>query len=78
MTPLKCVGSCIRTIVDVPIENTTRLWSDPKSWDYDNIIGHVPLENEDVEIIPGWNMIYDLLDSPLINKLEINGRLTFQ
>ena len=26
----------------------------------------------------GWNMIYDLKDSPILNYLEINGRLTFE
>jgi len=30
-----------------------------------------------VEIIPGWNMLLDLAETPKLNSLTINGRLSF-
>lgn len=30
-----------------------------------------------MEIKSGWNMIYDIPESPLFNKVEVNGRLVF-
>lgn len=26
----------------------------------------------------GWNMLYDISESPIVNRIEINGRLTFE
>jgi hypothetical protein len=37
----------------------------------------LPAANDNVTIQPGWNMIYDISDSPIINYIEINGQLTF-
>jgi len=57
------------------VEKTERLWSDPKSW----TSGKVPLAGEDVEVEPGWNMIFDLgSDSPVFNHINLNGKLTFK
>ena len=39
--------------------------------------GRVPQEGDEVVIEAGWDMIYDVFDSPILSKLEINGRLTF-
>jgi hypothetical protein len=38
----------------------------------------VPVDGEDVEILAGVNMIYDVAVSPILNTLVINGRLTFE
>jgi len=50
------------------------LWSDPKSW----TSGKVPIEGEDVHVESGWNMIYDVEESPVFKLVRINGRLTFK
>lgn len=70
----RCVGSCLAAINDTVIENNTRRWSNASSWD----TGKIPLAGENVEIKSGWNMLYDLEESPIVNVLQINGRLTFE
>jgi hypothetical protein len=55
------------------IENDFRYWSNPEHWTSKKI----PLEGDDVEIEPGWNMIFDLPESPIVKMLTINGRLSF-
>jgi co-chaperonin GroES (HSP10) len=67
----RCVSSCFAAIVDVPLETSIRYWSDVNNWPK----GALPKEGEDVEIKSGWNMIYDIPETPLLNKVEINGRL---
>ena len=62
------------TIVVKEIENRTRLWSDPKSW----TSGKVPVADEDVHVESGWNMIYDVEESPVFKMIRINGRLSFK
>ena len=74
ITGERCVGPCIKAINTTPIENTTRRWSDPKSW----TSGKIPVAGDNVTIESGWNMLYDVAVSPIINYLEINGRLTFE
>jgi hypothetical protein len=32
---------------------------------------------ENVEILPAWDMIYDLEDGPIFNIVTVNGWLTF-
>jgi hypothetical protein len=61
-------------ITNTPVENTTRRWSDPKSWNTNKI----PVAGDNITIESGWNMIYDVAVSPILNYLEINGRLTFE
>lgn len=68
----RCVGSCLGGI-DVEVETTLRYWSNVTSWPS----GVLPVAGEDVEIKAGWNMIYDIAESPKLDMLEINGRLTF-
>jgi hypothetical protein len=70
----RCIGSCLSGKNDTPVETNIRRWSDPKSWPS----GKVPVAGETVEIISGMNMLYDLQESPIIDMLEINGRLTFE
>jgi len=63
----------VEAISDSEVEDTIRLWSDPSSW----TSGAVPVEGDFAEVEPGWNMVYDLEDSPILEFLTINGRLTF-
>lgn len=70
----RCVGPCIPAVNNVAIENNIRYWSKPESWTSKK----VPLEGEDVIVEPGWNMIYDLEESPIYRYVQINGRVTFK
>jgi hypothetical protein len=56
------------------IETTEKLWSQPTTWPD----GKVPVAGDDVVILPGKNIIYDLEDSPIYKYVQINGRLTFK
>ena len=70
----RCIGSCSSGIgPDAPVEDSIRLWSDPKSWPS----GVLPRAGEDVVINSTWNMVLDLPATPILNYLEINGRLSF-
>lgn len=55
------------------VESTTRLWSDPKSWPN----GTVPVEGDDVHIESGWNVTFDMENSPTYGLVRVNGYLTF-
>jgi hypothetical protein len=57
----------------VEIETNVRYWSNLTSWE---TTGKLPEEGEEVEIEPGWNMVLDI-DTPVLAKLTINGRLSF-
>jgi len=58
------------------LELTERVWSNAASWEGGH--GKVPEEGDEVEIKSGWNMIFDIEDSPLLASLIINGKLTFK
>lgn len=75
MKGYRCIGPCLEDIDESALEEEYRYWSNPDSWGPN---GTVPVEGDDVVIKSGWNMIYDLEESPIVNKLEINGHLTFQ
>jgi hypothetical protein len=47
-------------------------WSDPFSWPS----GSIPVEDEEVEIIPGAWIILDI-ETPFLTSLTVNGRLSF-
>ena len=65
---------CYDAIVEVDVvESETRLWSDPNSWPN----GTVPAEGEDVHIESGWNMTFDMENSPTYSLVRVNGYLTF-
>ena len=49
-------------------------WSNPSSWTNRN--NTLPKENDTVVIETGWNMILDI-NTPILKKITINGRLTF-
>mmetsp|Transcript_29266 Transcript_29266/g.28405 ORF Transcript_29266/g.28405 Transcript_29266/m.28405 type:complete len:216 (-) Transcript_29266:2472-3119(-) len=70
MVGIRCYGACLPSIEEVIVEDTARYWSDVNSWPS----GALPVEGEDVEIESGWNMILDI-DPPILNIVEINGRL---
>ena len=57
----RCVGDCLTAITTVETEDRKRYWSKPIDWPS----GKVPAEGEDVEIESGWDMIFDLEDSPV-------------
>jgi hypothetical protein len=74
-------GECpLDEVPDVPVETTVRLWSKESSWEgqFSSNADGIPKEGDDVEVKPGWNMVYDLAESPILELLTINGRLTFQ
>lgn len=78
--PLECIeGVCqIEAIDEVELEEGQRLWSSPESWSLDGETpGVVPVAGDEVEIRSGWNMLYDLDESPPLESLTINGRLSF-
>jgi hypothetical protein len=70
----RCIGSCLPAIAQQEIETTEKLWSQPSTWPD----GKVPIAGQDVKILPGKNIIYDIEDSPIFTYVEINGRLTFK
>lgn len=68
-------GDCFAyDIEEQPLEDTARLWSNPDDWPS----GAIPVEGDDVVIESGWNMYLDIAETPLLNSLEINGRLSFR
>jgi len=65
---------CYEAIVEVDeVESETRLWSNPKSWPNET----VPVEGDDVHIESGWNMTFDMENSPTYGLVRVNGYLTF-
>lgn len=81
----RCVENCFPP---VPAEaecqfDDIRKWSDPKGWDPEPEVDKrkdfpPPGEGEDVIIPPGWNMELDLAETPLFDKIEVNGCLHFK
>lgn len=72
---IRCVESCNPPVLDEGTISTDQLlWSNPASWPS----GKVPVENEEVEIKSIMNIILDVTETPILKKLEINGRLTFK
>jgi hypothetical protein len=70
----RCDGPCNEDVAVVATENRTRYWSNTADWPE----GEFPEEGKDVIIQPGWNMIYDLEESPIYKVIQINGILTFK
>lgn len=71
----QCVGPCNADINEnVPLENFTRFWSNASHW----LNNTIPKANDTVEILPGWNMVFDLTDSPIYKLVIVNGNLTFK
>jgi len=78
MQAWRCAGnSCLEDVVESDIETTERFWSRNDAWT--NTENELPKADEDVEVAPGWNMIFDLSGvSPIYQFVTINGRLTFR
>lgn len=74
MTGVRCIDYCQEAIEDKPLELTERYWSIAEHWED---FGRVPVEGDEVVIESGWNMIYDIEDSPKLASLEVRGKLTF-
>jgi hypothetical protein len=62
-----------------------RKWSDPTSWSEElekdaraANPGPIPQEGDKFEIPAGWNMEFDLAESPIFDTIEINGCLHFR
>jgi hypothetical protein len=68
-------GKCPENLViESPIEKTPRYWSKVEAWEKTKV---VPIEGENVIVASGWNMFLDIKETPIIDTLEIHGRLTF-
>jgi hypothetical protein len=70
----RCDGSCTAAIVVAPMENRTRYWNNSADWPN----GTIPIAGDTVEVMSGWNMVFDLEESPILKMLTINGILTFK
>ena len=70
----RCFDPCVEEIEELPLEANFRYWSNPSSWES----GALPLEGEDVHIKSGWNMVLDIPETPIMQLLRVNGRLSFQ
>lgn len=73
MTIQRCIGPCNSAVEEQELEDSVRLWSNPDSWPS----GELPVEDDYVEIESGWNMVFDLENSPIYDTIQINGRVTF-
>jgi hypothetical protein len=70
----RCIGSCVEEVdFNVTDENRTRYWNTSTDWPNNTI----PVEGEDVHIEPGWNMVFDMGESPIYKLIRVNGNLTF-
>jgi len=69
----RCIGECNVVVVEEETEETVRNWSDASNWPNEV----VPQEGDDVEIPSGWNMTFDIAETPILNSLTINGYLFF-
>ena len=62
---------CLETLELVPV-GAPMLWSEPRTWDF--ATGEVPTGG-DVNIPPGYYIVYDLEDSPVYDIITVNGVL---
>ena len=71
---LACVYNCVPAVEVIPISDTTKYWSNITTWPS----GKLPVEGDEVEIKAGDWVVLDLVETPILKKLWINGRLSFQ
>jgi hypothetical protein len=71
---LACIYNCVPTVEVIPISDTTKYWSNITTWPS----GKLPVEDDEVEIKAGDWVVLDLVETPILKKLWINGRLSFQ
>jgi hypothetical protein len=60
-----------------------RKWSDPNSWDPEpdpekRTAFPIPGEGDVFKIPTGWNMEFDLSESPIFDTIEVNGCIHFR
>jgi len=60
---VRCFDPCLPPVVIVPIETNYRLWSKVSSWP---TTGKVPEAGEDAMIESGWNMLFDVEETPIL------------
>ena len=59
----RCDGPCLKAIDDTAlISDEVILWSTALNWPG----GKLPAEGDDIEILPEWNMVYDIEESPIL------------
>jgi len=72
---VRCLSACNEQLDEgVEQETGTRYWSDPTNWPDETLPG----EDDEVHILPGWNMIMDLEETPVYGLVRVNGKLTFK
>lgn len=75
ITGHRCIVDCDQAdIEECEIPDTVVLWSSNSSWP-DEL---VPEAGADAEVAPCVNMLFDLDETPLLNLLTVNGRLSFK
>ena len=63
-----CVTNCDNGVVeDEDDETRVRYWSNSADWD--NLFYRIPEEDDEVEIMEHWNMIFDIAETPKLKKL---------
>jgi len=74
--PLECIyGPCVLSNVAAgQVEGSPRSWAFPGAWDS----GELPKEGDDVVINATQWFELDIAETPLLNSIEINGRLSFK
>ena len=70
----RCEGDCMEVIEEVEQEDRIRYWSVDSDWP-DN---QVPGKGANIHVESGWNMVYDLEESPVYALIRINGIMTFK
>lgn len=78
----RCIGEACNIVPEAAEcdgPEKKRMWSNPKDWDQTQEFDVAPAgEGEDITVTSGWNMVFDLAESPIYNKVVINGCLSFQ
>ena len=63
ITGYRCKDYCKIDPVEDPDVRTELRWSDNSTWPH---LGHVPEEGDEVEIMDGWEVVYDVETSPIL------------
>jgi hypothetical protein len=62
---LECLYDCYDAVEEFELETDIRYWSNASSW----TSGVVPVEGDYVEVESGWNMYFDLEESPILDVM---------
>jgi hypothetical protein len=74
----RCGDACNPEIKEKPQEDRIRRWSVANDWkSEENKEGGVPKEGDSITIESGWNMVFDLDESPIYDLISVNGKLSF-